>query len=111
MRVTRVEALLALQQTAAARLAETGQSLERPTMPEAPDHQGETTAESDVLGDRRQPGVLALAHARDRILRIAASMASDADRMRFLDDVPDHRRTLELASQLLGSPSSIEAVR
>jgi hypothetical protein len=89
LRLTRVEALLALQQTV----------------------HGETTGEPDVPGDRGRPAVLALAHARDRILRVAASMDADADRMRFLDDVPDHRRTLELASQLLGSPPPIETMR
>lgn len=66
LRLTRIEALLALGETAAAR---------------------------DELG-----------HARDRILRMAATLDADPhSRAQFIDGLPDNRRTLELAEKLAGS--------
>ncbi|WP_437964096.1 protein kinase [Sorangium sp. So ce260] len=103
----RARALLALGRTddamstaaeASAQLAEFG------TLEEGESLVRLTYAEALAASGRHAEALAAIASARDALLARAEKLSDPTWRERFLRDVPDNARTLELARQWLGAP-------
>ena len=61
-----------------------------------------TRIESLLAAGQPDAARASLAEARDRLLAIAGRIPDPSYRAHFLEDVPENRRTLELARERLG---------
>jgi len=66
--------------------------------------------ESLEANGRRDEARAALANARDRLLAIAAKITDPAYRKSFLENVPENRRTFDLAREWLGEGGEAESL-